>query len=163
MFHPEIVPASTTHWSAIESIAIATGLFAAEEVGAIRPMFDGGVDGSMPGHTWLVAKDLEAVLGAAYVAPEPFADRVWNLYFLGVSPDAQGKGVGRALVTEVERRLRELGDSEARVLIIETSSGEGFDATRVFYAGLGYDEEARIRDYYGPGEAKVVFWKALTV
>ena len=38
---------------------------------------------------------------------------------------------------------------------------ETFLATRAFYRRNGYDEEARIRDFYGPGEDKIVFWKAL--
>lgn len=38
---------------------------------------------------------------------------------------------------------------------------EGFGAPRAFHAGLGRDKEARIREYDGPGDAKVVFWKSL--
>ena len=52
------------------------------------------MDGSLEGHMWLVATEEGRPLGAAYVAPEPFADRVWNLYFLGVAPEAQGRGAG---------------------------------------------------------------------
>jgi hypothetical protein len=47
------------------------------------------------------------------------------------------------------------------VLIIETSGSDGYEATRRFYRNHGYDEEARIREFYGPSDDKVVFWKAL--
>jgi hypothetical protein len=37
-----------------------------------------------------------------------------------------------------------------------------FERTRAFYAKNGYDQEARIRDFYKSGEDKIVFRKALT-
>ena len=33
--------------------------------------------------------------------------------------------------------------------------------TRAFYRHHGFDEEARIRQFYGPDDDKVVFWKSL--
>ena len=45
--------------------------------------------------------------------------------------------------------------------LIETSGVPDFAAQRAFYAGLGYHEEARIRDFYAAGDDKIVFWKRL--
>ncbi len=84
---------------------------------------------------------------------------MWNLYFIGVQPARQGAGYGTALLAAVEDDLRARA---ARLLLVETSGVEGFELTRKFYRKHGYDEEARIRDYYGPGDDKVVFWKTLT-
>ena len=42
-----------------------------------------------------------------------------------------------------------------------SSSLERFAPTREFYRKHGYDQEARIREFYGPGDHKVVFWKML--
>jgi hypothetical protein len=49
----------------------------------------------------------------------------------------------------------------ARLLIIETSGLASFERTRAFYRALGYDEEARIREFFKAGDDKVVFRKAL--
>ena len=62
----------------------------------------------------------------------------------------------------VERTLRQLGDEHARVLIVETSSTDPYAQARAFYAKYGFEEEARIREFYGPGDHKVVFWKSLS-
>ena len=70
----------------------------------------------------------------------------------------KGGGLGSALLRHVEGGLRQNGQ---RVLIIETSSLDGFELTRRFYLKHGYSEEARIRDFYAAGEDKVVFWKGL--
>ena len=116
----------------------------------------------MEDHRWLVASDeRDEVVGGAYYAPEPFADRVWNLYFLAVEPTGHRSGLGGALIGHVEKELREAGPSVARVLIVETSSLHTYAQARSFYAKQGFDEEARIREFYGPGDNKVVFWKSL--
>lgn len=38
---------------------------------------------------------------------------------------------------------------------------DSFELTRSFYRKNGYDEEARIRDFYRAGDDKIVFRKAL--
>ncbi len=113
-------------------------------------------------HTWLVLEsDRGVVLGGAYFGPESHSDRVWNLYFLAVSPQHQGGGTGTALMSYIETDLRRRGEGVARVLLIETSGLPNFAPTRDFYRKHGYVQEARIREYYGPGDDKIVFWKSL--
>ncbi len=137
-------------------------MFGADELSGFDDLLSGFLDGSLEGHRWLVAPGTQQDLaGAAYYAPEPYADRLWNLYFLAVQPDQHRRGVGAALVAEVERSLREAGESNARVLLVETSSTAQYEAARRFYLRNGFAEEARIRDFYGPGDDKVVFWKSL--
>ncbi len=141
------------------AIAEASGLFQPSELTDVGAMLAGHFGGEAElNHHWLVDDD-EGLAALAYYAPEPFADRVWNLYMLAVHPDRQGGGRGAALVKHVENALKGAG---ARLLLIETSGLERFERTRTFYQRCGYTEEARIRDYYGQGDDKVVFWKSLT-
>ncbi|UJH70363.1 GNAT family N-acetyltransferase [Ornithinimicrobium sp. INDO-MA30-4] len=141
-------------------LAVETGLFSDQESHEVEQQLAQVVDGNESGSV-VVAETDDAVVAAAYFAPEPFSDRCWNLYFLAVDPRHQGQGLGRLLVNEVETRLIALGSREARVLLIETSSTDAFVGTRAFYARRGYVQEATIRDYYGPEDSKVVFWKLL--
>jgi ribosomal protein S18 acetylase RimI-like enzyme len=145
----------------IKQIAVAAEMFTTDEVAFFDEMFAGALDGSMEGHQWLVAESEMGIVGAAQFAPEPFADRMWNLYFIAVDPSAQGSGAGRALMDHVESELRSRGEAAARTLIVETSSTDQYQGARAFYSGLGYDHEATIREFYGPGDHKVVFWKQL--
>ncbi len=154
--------ASTEHLDRIKEIAVAAEMFSLEEVEFFDEMFHGALDGSLEGHCWLVAEtDTGSVVGAAQYAPEPFADRMWNLYFIAVDPNHQGAGIGSAIMAHVENELGQRGEQVARTLVVETSSTDQYALTRKFYAGLGYDEEARIRQFYGPDDDKIVFWKAL--
>jgi ribosomal protein S18 acetylase RimI-like enzyme len=158
---PHIRPAVDADRQAIHRLAVDNAMFAEEELGGIDEVFDGYLAGELDGHRWLVVDAGPDVVAAAYVAPEPFADRLWNLYFIAVDPAAHGGGIGRSLMAHIEALLADLGESEARILLVETSSTAQYDRTREVYARYGFDEEARIREYYGPGDDKVVFWKRL--
>lgn len=162
-----IRPAQNTDATTIEAIAVAAGMFTPEEATMLGEMLEASQSETLGGETgpeayWLVAQDAAGeLLGAAYVSVEPFADRMWNLYFIAVQPSHQGTGVGTHLMRHVEKTLCGRGSDAARTLVVETSSTEQYARTRQFYRGLGYDEEARIRQFYGPNDDKIVFWKCL--
>jgi ribosomal protein S18 acetylase RimI-like enzyme len=98
------------------------------------------------------------VLGYVCVGPAPLTEGTYDLYWIAVDPDTQGRGVGRALLTsaegEVERRL-------GRLLLIETSSQDVYQSTVRFYERCGYALLAQIAEYYRPGDDKLVFGKYL--
>lgn len=142
--------------------SVDTGMFEQKESGEVEQRLLAVIRGHDPG-TVLTAKEGPVVVGAGYFAPEPFSDRCWNLYFLVVDKDHHGRGIGSRIIKEVEQRLRDLGPGQARVLLIETSSTEQYVNTRAFYVARGYAQEATVRDYYGPGDHKVIFWKQLQV
>ncbi len=162
MFTNQIRPARPGDAPSVVQLAIDTEMFGIDEVGFFDELLTGFFNGTLNDHHWLVLEgDDGSVHAAAYYAPEPFADRVWNVYFIDVAPDHQGRGLGATLIACIEEQLRAAGEHHARVLIVETSSNEQYARTRSFYRALGFDEEARIRQFYGPVDDKVVFWKAL--
>jgi len=153
-----IKPVTPATKPAVLHVAESCGLFQPEELGELNGMIDALIAGELEGHRWIALEEDGLVKGAAYYAPETFAYGVWNLYFIGVLAELQGKGHGSALLRHVEDELRAAGQ---RILIIETSGLDGFELTRKFYDQFGYTVEARIRDYYQEGEDKVIFWKKL--
>jgi len=110
-------------------------------------------------HFWITDED-EGAVGVAYCQPEPMTDRTWNLQLIAIQPDRQGKGRGSNLLRYVEQMLTA---RDARVLLVETSGLPTFERTRTLYIKRGYEEEARIRDFYAAGDDKVVFRKVLNV
>ncbi len=79
---------------------------------------------------------------------------------LAVRPDHQGRGLGTLLMRYIEQQLAQGGE---RILLVETSGLPEFKRTRNFYRKNGYEEEARIREFYAQGEDKIVFRRALQV
>jgi len=100
----------------------------------------------------------DRLLGFACYGPTPGTDRTHDLYWIAVDPAAQGAGAGTLLLSDVERRLRQSG---ARLVVVETSGRAQYHATRAFYERRAYAEVARVRDFYGPADDRVVFTKRL--
>ena len=134
----------------VKEIIETTGLFPSEMA---APALHGGSEAER----WLVIED-KAPIGVAYVAPEQMTEGTWNLYLIAVHADRQGSGAGSKLISDIEEML---AGEDQRILLVETSGNEGFEQTRQFYLNKGYTEEARIREFYGEGEDKIVFWKKL--
>ena len=107
---------------------------------------------------WFVHETEGALLGFCYAAPEAPTDGTYNLLAIGVRTDQQGRGIGSQLMRHAETELTVAGK---RLLLVDTSGTADFAPVRRFYVGLGYRQEAVIRDYWGAGDDKVVFWKRL--
>ena len=147
---------------ALKRIIDAVGLFPAELLDEMISFEGPPGDRDEPREFWLVhdgdGGGVASPAGVAYCAPERMTEGTWNALLLAVHPDRQGAGLGAALMRRTEAILAARGE---RLLLVETSGTDAFEATRGFYARLGYEREAVIRDYYGTGDDKVVFRKAL--
>ena len=153
-----IRPATPNDKKALMAIANAIGLFSPQELEELGGMLAEYFDGNLgQDHFWSVYDDGEPV-GVAYYAPEQYTYGTWNLYFIAVHPDRQGEGLGGQLLRYVEQMLAERGE---RLLLVETSGLPNFEGTRAFYLKNGYEEEARIREFYKAGDDKLIFRKAL--
>jgi ribosomal protein S18 acetylase RimI-like enzyme len=75
-----------------------------------------------------------------------------------VDAAARGRGIGRALLAEVESRVRAHGGC---LLLVETSSSPPYAAARRFYEVSGYRNEAIIHNFYARGDDLLVFCKDL--
>lgn len=140
------------------ALAEATGLFEPNQTEELAQMLDEYFQGDRDRPDFWLVDDDNGLVGVAYVAPERMTEGTWNLYLIAVHPDDRRQGRGRTLLRHVEQTLVKRG---ARMLLVETSGLESFEYVRAFYRKSGYDEEARIREFYTAGEDKIVFRKVL--
>ena len=154
MTNPIIKSTSPKDILGLQAVLDGTGLFPSE-------MLPDMLAPSLAGETeafWLTCHSDGEAVGLCYTVPEELADGTWNMLALAVRPDLQGKRFGAALVHAAEQYLKDKGQ---RILIVDTSGTDAFALTRKFYAQNGYEEEARIRDFWADGDDKVIFRKAL--
>eukprot|EP01037_Dinobryon_pediforme_P005727 gene5727-5790_t len=138
-------------------VITACGLFGADETTEMRALLDTHFAGAGT-ELWLAAFD-PGLDGLAYAVPERMADGAWNVLFMAVHPERKGEGIGAALLRHVEAQAAHRG---ARLLLVETSGQDAFSGTRQFYHRCGFEQEARIRDFYADDDDKIVFRKKLT-
>lgn len=149
-----IRPVTPGDMPALKGVIDANGLFPPEMLDGMAAGFFSGEAGE---EFWLTV-DEGGPVAVAYCAPERMTEGTWNLLLIAVHPGRQGGGRGAALLRRVEEASAARG---GRLLLVETSGLPAFERTRRFYRKCGYDEEARIRGFYRPGEDKIVFRKAL--
>lgn len=144
--------------TALIALAEATGLFPPSALELLRQMLTDSLEANSNTEAFWITDDDNGPVGVAYCEPERMTDRTWNLQLIAIHPDRQRQGRGTKLLRYVEQALR---TRRGRVLLVETSGMPEFDRTRAFYRKCGFEEEARIRDFYAAGDDKVVFRKVL--
>ena len=140
---------------ALQRVLDETELFPSERVpDFIRPFLREPTGNEL----WLTCEEADVPIGFAYAKAEELTDGTWNMLAIAVAPNRHRSGAGSAPVSTLEAILR---DRSQRILIAETSGLPEFEKARNFYRRNGYSEEARIRDFWGRGDDKIVFWKEI--
>lgn len=156
---PRVIrPAAPDDTAALVALAISTGLFLPDEADLLlRAVLDDLHDGRLgPEHVVAVWCDpaTGAPRGWAYFSSNEKADRVWDLWWIGVDPARHGHGGGDALLDFAEAEVRARG---GRMLLIETSALPPTARARRFYEKRGYTACGRVPDFYGEGDDKVIY------
>ncbi|MCR4395783.1 MAG: GNAT family N-acetyltransferase [Candidatus Saccharicenans sp.] len=136
----------------------STGFFTAAEFQVAEELIDIYLNNPEQ-HDYLIVvveNDQGQVAGYMTYGPTPLTEGTWDLYWIAVAPEAQGRGYGQQLVGWLEDEVKR---NNGRLVLIETSSQPKYQPTRKFYEKLGYTEIARIRDFYRPGDDRVIFGK----
>jgi ribosomal protein S18 acetylase RimI-like enzyme len=144
----------------VREIVEATGYFTVSEVPvAVELVQDNLVKGEADsGYSFIFAQLGGRTVGYLCYGLIPCTASSYNLYWIAVRPDAQRRGIGKALMREAERRVRAAGGTR---IYIDTSYKAQYEDTRGFYQSLGYELDALLKDFYAPGDDKVIYRKVL--
>jgi GNAT superfamily N-acetyltransferase len=144
---------------AISELVLATGFFSPEEVGvAVELVEDRLGRGPASDYAFLIAEREGRLAGYTCYGRTRGTLASFDLYWIVVAPDQQRHGLGRLLLEETERRIRERGGLR---IYVETSSRSLYEPTRQFYLTNGYVQEAFLADYYSPGDGKLIYCRVL--
>ncbi len=140
---------------ALRGVIATLDLFPADMLDAMAaPALEAG---PREGPIWRVAP-AQAPAALAFAEPEAMTDGTWNLRLIAVAPEAQGEGLGRALMAAVEAEIVARG---GHLVVVDTSATQAFDGARRFYERLGYAQVATIPDFWGLGDGKVTLTRRL--
>lgn len=115
-------------------------------------------DPGSSGYSALVAELDSAIVGYICYGPAPLTEGTWDIYWIAVAAEKQGKGIGGALLAHAENRMSK---AQARLAIIETSSQPEYEKTKRFHLSHGYQVIGRLPDFYAPGDDKLILQKQL--
>jgi GNAT superfamily N-acetyltransferase len=144
----------------IEEILRSTDFFYEFEVQTALEIADEtisrGVEKS--GYYWLKISDNDGLVAFANYGKNAFSTHSWDLYWIAVHSNSRNKKLGSVLLEAVENDVREMG---GKFLWIETSGRPLYASTEGFYRKNGYELQASLREFYGPGDPKQIYSKEL--
>jgi D-alanine-D-alanine ligase len=155
-FRYEVRPSDSAD---IRRLVEATGYFHPFEVAVAVELVDERLaKGADSGYDFIFLEEDNRLLGYACYGPVPCTRSSYDLYWIAVDPQCQGGGLGRRIVAEAERLIGAAGGLQ---IYIDTSQRPQYASTRGFYESCGYRIASVLKNYYAPGEGKVVYCKEI--
>jgi ribosomal protein S18 acetylase RimI-like enzyme len=145
---------------AILAITRAVGVFTAEDVDCVDELLETYLhEANQQEYYFLVACDEpDQVRGYTAYGPTPLTLGTYDMYWLAVTPEAQGRGLAKLLFLAAETELVAAG---ARLIVLETSGTPEYAPARGMYERLGYEGRTAVPDFYRPGDDLMIFHKHL--
>jgi ribosomal protein S18 acetylase RimI-like enzyme len=141
----------------VREIVESTGFFSPAEVDVAVELVDERLaKGEASGYYFVFAVVAGRTVGYSCYGPIPATATSYDLYWIAVDRDCQGRKYGRILLEESERLIRQAG---GRRLYLDTSSRPQYQPTRDFYEHFNFRCEAVLEDFYAPGDGKVIYVK----
>jgi len=154
MLRESVLPADV---KAVREIVSSTGFFTPAEVDvAVELAQERLVRGAASGYSFIFADADGRAAGYSCYGPIACTVGSFDLYWIAVHRQFQARGLGKLLLGQTEERIRDAG---GRRIYVETASRAQYDPTRRFYERCGYVCEAVLKDFYTPGDDKVVYSK----
>jgi len=155
-FRDQIQPSDV---EAIAGIVESSGFFSDEEIEIAIELAEDKLDNRENcSYQFLFVEDDERVVGYACYGLIPATDASYDIYWIVVSQDLRGYGLGKQLMAETERLIYEYG---GRRVYAETSSREQYKPTHKFYESCGYHQAAFLENFYYEGDSKIIYVKVL--
>jgi ribosomal protein S18 acetylase RimI-like enzyme len=143
----------------VRKIVEATGYFSGDETDvAVELVEERLAKGDASGYHFLFAEVAGAVIGYAVYGPVPATRYSYDIYWMAVYPDFQGRGIGGKLLATCESLIQRAG---GRQIYMDTSARAQYEPTRRLYETRGYRQAAYLSDYYAPGDAKIIYEKVI--
>ncbi|MDR0453503.1 MAG: GNAT family N-acetyltransferase, partial [Deferribacteraceae bacterium] len=138
----------------VRNIISGTGFFRDEEIIIAVSLVTETLKDPNSGYLFVFAEEGGDTAGYAVYGAIPGAIGSFELYWIAVKKELQGKGIGKMLIKAVEDMVR---SENGRHLYITTSGMDLYKPTRALYEKLGYETAATLPDYFVPGDARVIY------
>jgi len=149
-----------TDLNRLEEILRSTGYFYEFEIRIALEIADQTISEGMEksGYYWLKVTDENKIIAFANYGKNAFSTHSWELYWIAVHQDSRHRKLGSALLKTIEENVIRSG---GKILWAETSGRPLYASTEGFYKRNGYELQASLKDYYGPGDPKQIYCKVL--
>ena len=142
----------------IRDILSSTGFFEAapDEIDVAAELAEQALkEGNSPeNYDFVFLEDEGKTVGYACFARVPCTLSSFEIYWIAIHNDCRGKGLGKRLINEVIRMVKNLG---ATKLVLQMAGRAQYLPTQKFYQACGFKEEARLKNYYAVGDDCLIY------
>ena len=143
----------------VTDIVRSTGFFREDEILIARELIEEAFyKGKESGYEFIFAEMDGKVVAYSCYGLIPCTLKSYDLYWIATHSEFQGMGIGRKVLEETEKAVKEHG---GKTIYVETSSKEQYISTRVFYEKNDYNLKARFENFYDIGDDKCVYCKVV--
>ena len=143
----------------VREIVVSSGFFREDEIPvAVELVEERLAKGAASGYEFVFAELNGRLVSYACFGLIPCTLFSYDLYWIATHQDFRGTGIGKKVLLEVEKAIRDAG---GKGIYVETSSLPKYEPTRAFYGKNEYPPVARFEDFYADGDDKIVFVKKL--
>lgn len=144
----------------LQEMVIGVGVFTKEEVEVAMELIDIVLQNEHQKDYKIVCAvdDQDRPLGYICYGPVPMTQGTFDLYWIVIHPEVQGRNIGPSLMDYLEQEVKRVG---GRMILADTSSISSYDKAQRFYRGEGFQEVARIADYYWEGNDRITYCKKI--
>jgi GNAT superfamily N-acetyltransferase len=141
----------------ILSMLKETNFFRPQELLVAQEVLDDALAEGANGHYQsFAAEENGKLVGWICFGPAPCTISTFDIYWLVVTPQKQRNGVGAFLMKYAANLIK---NRNGRLIVAETSGHPRYHSTRRFYEKMNYSPVSCIRDFYAPGDDKVIYVK----
>jgi GNAT superfamily N-acetyltransferase len=144
----------------IRQLVHSSGFFSPKEIDIAEELVEERLlNGAQSGYFFLFAELDGNIIGYTCFGPIPDTTHSYDLYWIVVCNNFRRSGIGKELLDRTEYLIATQG---GRLIYIDTSSRDQYKTTRMFYSGCGYRKEAFVKDFYEPGDSKIIYVKTIS-
>lgn len=86
--------------------------------------------------------------------PTPMTSNTFDLYWVGTHPEYRRQGLAESLINVMKDYMK---SQNAKIIRVETASQDLYSQTVAFYDRLGFQAEARLKDFYRDGDDLIIY------
>ncbi len=145
--------------SACLKIARGVGVFKPQEIEVLKEVLEECSGCQDEDYVIFLEKEGDSVLGLIIFSRTDITESAWDIYWLIVAKDVQGRGMGKKLVKRMEDFILER--EPLAILRVETSTKHEYAHARNLYLRCGFNEAGKIPDFYAKDDDLLIFYKKI--
>jgi len=138
-----------------EDLIKKTKVFLDEDADLVNEILQEAINkGLKAGYEFIFAEQNGILIGFSSYGPIPTSENRYEIYWLAVDPNQQGKGLGGLLLNKTIEKIK---SRSSTLVFVETSSTPEFTPARHVYERHNFTECARLKDFFADNHDKVIY------